>query len=229
MKDGAVFSGDIVSARKGCRMKTILKEATAEFVVEKSRFIGQIKPVKTVQEAEAFIAGVRKERWNAAHNVPAYVVGERGEHQKCSDDGEPSGTSGAPILQMLSKEQVTGLVIVITRYFGGIKLGTGGLVRAYTHTAKLALEAAGICEIKEMAVLEGKLEYSHYSKLQNAAGEGKFAIESSDFSDVVKVNLLMEKEQVEEVKQFLSELTLGGFESLSCTFRFDLCQISNGK
>lgn len=207
-------------------MRTIFKEASAGFVVEKSRFIGHCKPVRTVAEAEAFIAQIRKAHWDATHNVPAYVVGERGEHQKCSDDGEPSGTAGAPVLQMLSKEQMTDIVLVITRYFGGVKLGTGGLARAYTGTAKLALEAAGICEIKEMALLEGKLEYTYYSKLQNAAENGNFTIEESDFSEVVSVKLLMEKEQAEQVKKCLAELTFGSFEGLSCTFRLDkkLCK-----
>lgn len=202
-------------------MKTVYEEACIENTVEKSRFIGHVRPVGSVEEAEVFIAQVKKKYWDATHNVPVYIVGTRGEQQKCSDDGEPSGTSGPPVMQMLAKEGITDIAIVITRYFGGIKLGTGGLVRAYTQTAKMALDAAGVCDIVEMDVLEIKIDYCYYDKLQNISADGLFEIDGAEFSDVIQVGLLMEKENMEAVKKLLSAHTLGSFTVLSTGFRFD--------
>ena len=123
---------------------TVAKEASAEQTIEKSRFITYVRPVSTREEADAFIAEIKKKHKDATHNVPAMVIGEGFQIQWASDDGEPQGTSGAPIVQMLVQEGITNVAVVVTRYFGGIKLGTGGLVRAYTSSAKLGLEAAGI-------------------------------------------------------------------------------------
>ncbi|MEL7655426.1 MAG: YigZ family protein, partial [Bacillota bacterium] len=140
------------------KYKTVMKEAEIEQIIDKSRFIGYIKPVESREEAEAFITQIRSKHKAATHNVPAFVIGEQFQQQWASDDGEPQGTSGAPIVQMLVKEGITNIVLVITRYFGGIKLGTGGLVRAYTGTAKLALEEGQICAAKELDELKVKLD-----------------------------------------------------------------------
>ena len=139
--------------------KTVAKQAEAEQIIEKSRFIAYVKPVESKEEADEFIASIKAEHKSATHNVPAFVIGDQFQLQWASDDGEPQGTSGAPMVQMLVKEGITNVVIVVTRYFGGIKLGTGGLVRAYTSSAKLGLEAAGICEVKEMAVMQYKVDF----------------------------------------------------------------------
>lgn len=140
--------------------KTVMEEAEAEQTIEKSRFISHIKPVTSKEAAEEFIAEIRASYKTATHNVPAFVIGNKMQLQWASDDGEPQGTSGAPIVQMLVKEGITNVAVVVTRYFGGIKLGTGGLVRAYTSSAKLALEAAGIADVREMLVLEVRMAYS---------------------------------------------------------------------
>ncbi|MDD3168376.1 MAG: YigZ family protein, partial [Eubacteriales bacterium] len=139
------------------RYKTIMKEAEAEQIIDKSRFIGHVQPVESREEAEDFIAAIRSKHRAATHNVPAIVIGDRYQLQWASDDGEPQGTSGAPIVQMLVKEGITNIAVVITRYFGGIKLGTGGLVRAYTGTTKLTLEESGVCAVKELDELIVKL------------------------------------------------------------------------
>ena len=139
------------------KYKTIMKEAEIEQTIDRSRFIGHVKPVESREEAEAFISEIRSKHKTATHNVPAFVIGDQFQLQWASDDGEPQGTSGAPIVQMLVKEGVTNIAVVITRYFGGIKLGTGGLVRAYTGTTKLALEESGICAVKELNELKKKL------------------------------------------------------------------------
>lgn len=191
------------------RYKTVMKEAEAEQIIDKSRFIGHVRPVDSREEAEAFILEIRSKHKTATHNVPAFVIGEQFQIQWASDDGEPQGTSGAPMVQMLVKEGITNLALVVTRYYGGIKLGTGGLVRAYTGTAKLALEAAGICDVKELDELKVRLDYTFYGKLQNLALNGNFTIGDAVFEDTVIANLVMEPESKEEIKSMLSNLTGG--------------------
>lgn len=187
--------------------KTVAKQAEAEQIIEKSRFIAYVKPVETKEEADAFISEIKTMHKSATHNVPAFVIGDQFQLQWASDDGEPQGTSGAPMVQMLVKEGITNVVIVVTRYFGGIKLGTGGLVRAYTSSAKLGLEAAGICEVKEMAVMQYKVDYSFLSKIQNMAQGGLFSIEDIIYEADVTMRIVSEIEDAEEVKVLFTNLT----------------------
>lgn len=189
--------------------KTVAQEASAEQIIEKSKFIGYIKSVESREEAEAFIKEIRAMHKSATHNVPAYIIGEKSELQWASDDGEPSGTSGAPVLHLLDGEGITNVVIVITRYFGGIKLGTGGLVRAYTGTARLALEAAGLCEVREFDMMSFSLDYSYYGKLQNMEQSGLFKITDAVFEDTVKLTIQTEPSSTENILQMLSEMTGG--------------------
>lgn len=189
--------------------KTVAKEATAEQIIEKSRFITYVKPVSTKEEADEFIAAIKKKHKDATHNVPAMVLGEKFQVQWASDDGEPQGTSGAPIVQMLVQEGITNVVIVVTRYFGGIKLGTGGLVRAYTGSAKLGLEAAGIYEVTEKKVLTYRLDYGIFNKLSNFTFEQDVFIENVEYTDVVKFNLVVEPEVAEEVKYLVTGIANG--------------------
>lgn len=191
------------------RYRTVQKEGSAERTIEKSKFIGYVRPVETREEAEAFFEEIRSMHRGATHNVPAMVIGEAFNLQWASDDGEPQGTSGAPMMQMLVKEGITNAAIMVTRYFGGIKLGTGGLVRAYTGTAKAALEAAGLCQVREMDILKIKMDYSCYGKLQNLAEEGAFQIRDAVFEDMVILNLAAEPERLGEVRGIVSNLTAG--------------------
>ena len=191
------------------KYKTIFKEAETEQVIDKSRFIGHVKPVESRDEAEAFIYEIRSRHKAATHNVPAFVIGDQFQLQWASDDGEPQGTSGAPIVQMLVKEGITNIAVVITRYFGGIKLGTGGLVRAYTGTTKLALGESGICAVKELNELKIKLDYTFHGKLQNLVSNGQFEIQNTVFEDMVTVDLIVEPEITQEVKTLISNLTGG--------------------
>lgn len=197
------------------KYRTVLQEAEIEQVIDRSKFIGYVRPVESREEAEDFINEVRKLHRGATHNVPAYVIGDKFQLQWASDDGEPQGTSGPPIVQMLVKEGITNVAIVVTRYFGGIKLGTGGLVRAYTGTAKLALEEAEICLVKEQDILFTKVDYSFYDKLQNLAINGDFQPRNTTFEDAVKVELVMDPEKTQEVKDLLTNLTGGKAEILS--------------
>ena len=188
---------------------TVLKQAQAEQIIEKSRFIAYVSPASTKEEADAFIASIRKKHKDATHNVPAMVLGEKFQVQWASDDGEPQGTSGAPMVQLLVSEGITDVVIVVTRYFGGIKLGTGGLVRAYTSSAKLGLEAAGVCDVEEMCLLTYEIDYTYLAKLQNLAAEGLFSISDTAYTNVVQVTLCMPPEKQEEVMSAVTNLTGG--------------------
>lgn len=167
------------------RYRTILKYGEAEHVIEKSKFIGYAKPVACEEEAIAFVEEIKAIHKSATHNVPAYIIGENDQIQRYSDDGEPAGTAGVPILDMLKKEGVKNTAIVCTRYFGGIKLGTGGLVRAYTATAKLAMEEAKIIEKVLYDLVKIKVEYPLLGKIQNELlGEG-YTIKETLFEDTV--------------------------------------------
>ncbi|NLT48574.1 MAG: YigZ family protein [Clostridiales bacterium] len=196
------------------RYRSIKKEALAEQIIERSRFIAHVRPVETKEQALDFFEEIRSMHKTATHNVPAYVIGEKSQLQWASDDGEPQGTSGAPIVQMLVKEGITNIAVIVTRYFGGIKLGTGGLVRAYTGSAKAAVEAAGVCNVQEMNTLSVKLDYSFWGKLQSLADNGAFAIGDVIYEDKVIVDLTMEPEKWDEVMSMLSNLTGGQFTEL---------------
>lgn len=196
------------------RYRSIKKEALAEQIIERSRFIAHVRPVETKEQALDFFEEIRSMHKTATHNVPAYVIGEKSQLQWASDDGEPQGTSGAPIVQMLVKDGITNIAVIVTRYFGGIKLGTGGLVRAYTGSAKAAVEAAGVCNVQEMNTLSVKLDYSFWGKLQSLADNGAFAIGDVIYEDKVIVDLTMEPEKWDEVMSMLSNLTGGQFTEL---------------
>lgn len=185
---------------------TVAKEAHAEQIIEKSKFIAHVKPVLTKEEAEEYIASIRAQYKDATHNVPAFVVGNKMQQAWGSDDGEPSGTSGTPIAQMIQKMGLTNLVVVVTRYFGGIKLGPGGLVRAYTSSAKMAIEKAGIFEVKEYIKRELVLPYSSFDKIKYLSENEPFSIISSTFEDSVKMTIEFEKDDQQNVEILLSEL-----------------------
>ena len=144
--------------------KTIRQAASAEFVEKRSRFIGYISPVQTPEQAAEFIDSIKSQHWDATHNVPAYILRE-GNLCRFSDDGEPQGTAGMPVLSVMQKEGVTDCAIVVTRYFGGILLGGGGLVRAYSHSAKLALDAGGIVTRALCSIVRVRSDYTFYGRL----------------------------------------------------------------
>lgn len=188
---------------------TVLRTAEAEQIIERSRFISHVSPVESKEEADAFIAEVRKEHRDATHNVPAMVVGSRFEIQWGSDDGEPQGTSGAPIVQMLVNQEMTNLVIVVTRYFGGIKLGTGGLVRAYTSSAKLGLEAAVPCAVEEVDVLSYEVDYSSFNRIQNYDFAGQAHLDSISYTDRVAFDIITGDQYKNSCKELISGFTNG--------------------
>lgn len=205
--------------------KTVRKEAEAFQIIEKSKFTAHVKPVSTKEEAETFIAETRKRYKDATHNVPAIVIGDKFQIQWASDDGEPQGTSGAPMVQMMVKEGITNVAVVVTRYFGGIKLGTGGLVRAYTSSAKLGLEEAGICSVEEICKSVIKVDYSYLSKIQNLASdfldlenngsETQFTIGEIEYLEKVSIQVLTLPQNTVNIDKVFADITSGTFEVMS--------------
>lgn len=185
---------------------TVARSATAEEIIEKSRFIANMANVSSKDEAEAFISAIRAQYKDATHNVPAYIIGDKMQIQWGSDDGEPGGTAGTPIVQMLQKEGITNVVCVVTRYFGGIKLGTGGLVRAYTGCAKLALEKAGRYDVKEYITKTIEIPYSNYDMIKYQEGKQVFRIKNSTFSENIFVEIEYEKDDEGAVNAVISGL-----------------------
>ncbi len=175
--------------------RTIAKAAVDEFTEKRSRFIGAIKPVTTEEEAQAFIRARSKEMWDAKHNVYAYVLAN-GSVCRFSDDNEPQGTAGIPALDVLRKENLTDCAVVITRYFGGILLGGGGLVRAYSHATKLAVDAAGI--VRMCPCLQGEItcDYAQYGWVPAMIAAVEGTVTDTRFEDTVTVcfSLPIEKE-----------------------------------
>jgi len=194
--------------------KTLQQEGIAEQIIEKSKFIAYAKPVSDRVEALEYFDSLRHQYKDATHCVPAMVLGDQFQIQWASDDGEPQGTAGAPLVHMLVKEEITNSAILVVRYFGGIKLGPGGLIRAYTSSAKLALEAAGIKQVREMVQLTFQVAYPFLQKIENLAAEGMFEIQNCDFSDVVTVTVLFTESQKQAIKTMLSDLTSGSLKIL---------------
>lgn len=191
------------------RYRTVKKEAIEEAEYSRSRFIAHIAGASSREQAWAYIQRVRDTHKQATHCVPAFIVGEKMELMWTSDDGEPQGTSGPPILQMLEREGLTNVVCAVVRYYGGTKLGTGGLVRAYTQTAKKALDAAGIAEIRERTVIKTSLPYAMLGKLQNLEKEQPFSIEDISYGENVELVLMFESEFEERVHSLLADLNNG--------------------
>lgn len=190
--------------------KTIRKAADDEYIVKKSRFIGHIMPVKTQEQALEFIAAVSKKHWNATHNVYAYIIRDTGV-KRYSDDGEPQGTAGIPVLDVLEKSGLTDCAVVVTRYFGGIMLGAGGLVRAYSHSASIAVAAGGIVTRSMCARLKVTCDYYFYGKLSSLVPENGGIIEDTVFEDNVTVFFRMPLESADSFNARLVDASNGRY------------------
>ncbi|MGI6746376.1 MAG: IMPACT family member YigZ [Firmicutes bacterium ADurb.Bin300] len=195
--------------------KTLKKLGIAEYVVKKSKFIGSAAPVKSDEEAVSFINEIRQKHRAASHNVYAYFI-RKGQLKRYSDDGEPRGTGGVPVLNVILKENISNCAVVITRYFGGTLLGTGGLVRAYSLTAKLALDNAGIGEVINWSLLEVKCPYDFFSKLSALIFENCGVIINSVFETEVFVQLKIPSEYEQKIEEALKEASGGGL-FFNCT------------
>lgn len=188
---------------------TIKDESKAEFKEKKSVFIGQVKRVETEDAAKEFIQKVKSQHKEARHNVYAYIIGENKMVQRYSDDGEPHGTGGIPMLEVLKKSEITDVVVVVTRYFGGILLGTGGLARAYSKGASLAIKEAGVVEKVKGILLEIVIEYDLLGKLQHICAELNIHIENIEYTEKVKIEILCESSNLEKLESQITEVTSG--------------------
>ncbi|MGM0378399.1 MAG: YigZ family protein [Bacillota bacterium] len=190
--------------------KTIKEPIKSQFKVKKSKFIGYLFPVDNENMANKYIEKIKKKHYDATHNVPVYLIGEDKNIQKYSDDGEPSGTAGLPILELLKNENITNIVVVVTRYFGGTKLGTGGLVRAYTKSVKLALKKAKILENKKYIFTSFSINYTIYGKIKNFISKNDYIIlKDSDFTDVVTIKMFIIPQKFDKIKEEIKNMTNG--------------------
>ena len=191
------------------RYKTIMRGGEGEIVEKKSRFIATVRPVSTEEEALAFIEEMKKKYWDARHNCYAYTVGRNRENTRCSDDGEPSGTAGRPMLDVLMGEELYNTAVVVTRYFGGVLLGTGGLVRAYSRAVQEGLRSSLVIEKIPGSLIKVETDYSGIGKIQYIAGERGLPILDSEYTDKVTLFVLTAQEEEESFRKAVTEATSG--------------------
>lgn len=189
--------------------KTLHKFGVDEYIVEKSTFIGYAKPIKTEEEAIEFVNEIKKKHKDATHNVWAYTVGENMNIQRYSDDGEPQGTAGIPTLEVIKKEDLRDVVVVVTRYFGGIKLGAGGLVRAYTKGAKVGIEAGIVIEKVKYTEVKIKIEYTQLGRIQNEIMNLGFKVKDTIYSEDVEIIVYSKIEDVQSLTDRMIDITSG--------------------
>ncbi|MCI5822449.1 MAG: YigZ family protein [Lachnospiraceae bacterium] len=194
--------------------KVVYTGGSGEIVEKKSRFIATIKPVTSEQEALDFIGAKKKEYWDARHNCYAYIIGKNQELMRCSDDGEPAQTAGRPMLDVLIKEEIYNVVVVVTRYFGGVLLGTGGLVRAYQGAVKAGLENCVLLEESEGYPLTITTDYNGYGKIEYLLRERDIVIQNTEFGQDVQISVTVTADDREDLTKEIADKTSGDAELL---------------
>lgn len=184
--------------------RTIKQEGLHEIEIKKSRFIAHLKRIADEEEALAFIEAVKKEHWKATHNYSAYVLGMHNEVQRASDDGEPSGTAGVPILEILKNKNLKNVAAVVTRYFGGTKLGAGGLIRAYGGSVNEAVQAIGVVERKRQLFIDITVSYPQSGRIENLLRESHYILEDIKYTDQVTFECVV---PIAEQNDFLKQMT----------------------
>lgn len=188
---------------------TVKEYGEHEIVVEKSRFIAYISRAETEEQAQDFIQMIKKKNWGATHNCSAYLIGETDHIQKANDDGEPSGTAGVPMLEVLKKKKLKDTVVVVTRYFGGIKLGAGGLIRAYGKATSEGIKATGVVERKLMQIMHTTVDYTWLGKVENALRTSPFILRTIQYLDNVVFEVYVQEDQKDSYNEWITELTNG--------------------
>ena len=189
--------------------KILYKGGEGELIEKKSRFIATTRPVESEEEALAFIAEMKKKYWDATHNCSAFVIGDRQQIQRCSDDGEPQGTAGRPMLDVLLGEDIHNMAVVVTRYFGGTLLGTGGLVRAYSKSVQVGLEASEVIEKRSGFLLKMAADYNGIGKFQYILGKKGLPTIASEYGADVTLEVLVPEEEEKGLKEEITEGTSG--------------------
>lgn len=188
---------------------TIYEGGIGEIAVKKSRFIATVRPVETEEEALSFIDGQKKKYWDATHNCYAYVIGRKNPIMRCSDDGEPSQTAGKPMLDVLLAKELTNLVVVVTRYFGGTLLGTGGLVKAYQSATIEGLENSIIIKKEPGVHIRVITDYSLVGKIQYLIGQENFTLISSEYTEVVTLDLIVPSDKLNSFNKSIADISNG--------------------
>lgn len=191
-----------------------------EYIINKSRFIGYCAPVSSAEEAVEFVNEIKKRHSDATHNVYAYQI-RSPEYSRYSDDGEPQGTAGVPVLDVIKKNGLTDVCVVVTRYFGGILLGAGGLVRAYSHSAGIAVQGANIIKMSPCTVLKVVCDYGFYGKLSTLVPESGGIVENTDFAENVTLVFRLPSKDVEVFKKELTEASFGKVTAEKIGEKFD--------
>ena len=189
--------------------KTVYEGGESEIVEKKSRFIATVRPVESEEEAFKFLEEMKKKYWDARHNCFVYSIGMNREFTRCSDDGEPSGTAGRPMLDVILGEDIYNVAVVVTRYFGGVLLGTGGLVRAYSKAVQEGLAASRVILKKQGISMKITTDYTGVGKIQYIAGERKLPILDSEYTDKVMMKLLVPVQNIGSVQKAITEGTNG--------------------
>ena len=191
---------------------TVKNEGENEIVIQKSRFIAHVKRTPTEEEAQAFIQSIKKKHASATHNCSAYLIGEQDLIQKANDDGEPSGTAGVPMLEVLKKRKLKDTTVVVTRYFGGIKLGAGGLIRAYGQSVSEGLNATGIVERKLMTKITTQIDYTLLGKVENEIRSSNYLLDEIAYLENVSFTVLANSGDEEFFTEWITNLTSGKCE-----------------
>ncbi|WP_462410966.1 YigZ family protein [Neobacillus sp. Marseille-QA0830] len=191
------------------RYLTVKLYGKHEITIQKSRFIAHVSRAESEQAAQEFIQTIKKEHWDATHNCSAYLIGEHDQIQKANDDGEPSGTAGVPILEVLRKRKLKDTVVVVTRYFGGIKLGAGGLIRAYGKATSEGLDAVGIVERQLVQVMHVKLDYTLLGKIEKELRASEYKIKEIHYLDTVNIETFVDESRTQLFTDWMTELTNG--------------------
>ena len=194
------------------RYHTVKQAGEHEIIIQKSRFIAHVQRTETELDAQEFIQSLKKKYWDATHNCSAYLIGENDQIQKANDDGEPSGTAGVPILEVLKKRKLKDTTVVVTRYFGGIKLGAGGLIRAYGKSASEGLDAVGIVKRKLMQIFHITMDYSWLGKIENELRSSSYILKNIQYQENVEFQVFVEEEKQQGFIVWMIELTNGQAE-----------------
>ncbi len=192
--------------------KSVHKFGRDEIIINKSKFIATAAPIESEEEALEFIEGIRKQFKDATHNVYAYVIGENSNVQRYSDDKEPSGTAGMPVLNVIMQENLRNVIVVVTRYFGGVLLGAGGLVRAYTKAAKIGLESGIIVEKNLYYNVSFPVDYTLLGKMENELIKNEFIVKEKVYADNVVVQLVVKVEKIDIIRELVMNITSGKTE-----------------
>ncbi|MBM7585773.1 putative YigZ family protein [Bacillus pakistanensis] len=188
---------------------TVKGYGESEITIERSRFITYVKRAETEVAAQEFIQDIKKKHWDANHNCSAYMIGENNLIQKANDDGEPSGTAGVPMLEVLKKRNLKDTVVVVTRYFGGIKLGAGGLIRAYGKATSEGLNSTGVVERKLMRIMKTKIDYTWLGKVENEVRSSHYQLKEIHYLESVEIDTYVVEGEKEQFVEWMTELTNG--------------------